>query len=1396
MKEEPPADETDKAIAQAKATGGNVPIDSLTTEFSETVATPAGHLQLTEHPDQQRMKRNGTWVPLDATLVTNSDGTFSPKAAAGSLVLSKGGDGPLATMTSGNGKKLAITAPFSLPAPTVNGDVLTYADVAPDTDLQVTATKFGGLTTVVVLKTRAAAANPVVRDLHFGTTADGVTLSADKSGALTASGSNGAVLWTAPTPQMWDSSTAPTSAAEAAARTADAGAPTANVPTTDAQEHSRATSTQAGPGDGAKVTQMPVKVNADGIDLTPDQNLLAHGTAPFYIDPAWIPYSNQASAWTWVQAAYPNLSNWDRSGSADTDHPGVGLCGYYAAGGSCSPTDTYRSFFQFDTGALNGTTIYSATLTFSEYVSADWSCTNTYPLDLYLTGGISNATTWSNQPGQAGGRLGEDTIGGSGNGACHDNVPFSYDVTSTFQQYAGTYPNLTFGLYGNESNDNAFKRLTTNPSLTVSYDRAPNLPTNPNVTPAPKTISPSRTTQSCGDGNSADWAWLGAGSDRTGAVAINGTVSSPTQAQLYSWSHIWDYNLPGTPDVASGLSSPVPNNSTASFTIPAGVIKDGHSYGYSLMATDNLPGAPWSGATPTCFFKVDLTPPTISFPPVTDLTTQFPPSGSGQVSKLLAGQQGYIPFSATDPNPSGLNSSGVACVTWGPDPQLSDQTTTTACGSAIPANQLPVKPGHWGTNVIYVRAQDNAGNLSPVAQYSFYAAWNPNGPPPAFGNVTGDSVPDIVTADTAGNLRAYTVPGNPLATSVNTADAAKAASSPDGDSWADYRVTHRGSLRGGMNVDDLIVHKDGEANLYFYPNPGNTGIPGVFDSHSQLTKPACDPTVTDCTGYDATNWSTTTQIAALGDPSTTNLDTNKKFQNRTGLLTVEASPDGNGALWYYPTISDATFGSPIKIAATGWKNLQLISPGDWAKQGHPGLWARDVTNGNLYAYTFNLGSGSITDQFGNASTYPIITSIATTATVGNVPYTSAPAMGSDGDLTGAGTSALWAITPSGGVELWTSTVTGTTTAPSLTWNGPSTVLNTSLGADQWPLNAANTNNGIATDSTGQNPLTLPSSPTWTTDHKGNANAAAAFNGSGSMFSTQTTGIWGIYNLTAGTVLNPGQRVTAVNMTLTMQTDGNLILAALNSPTVLWASGTYNHPGATATMQPDGNFVIYDTNRTALWATGTNNNPGALLRLQSDHNLAVYTASNQPIWQSGTFNATYNTPIAVATNGAAVDTSTSYTLSAWVRLDGSTGSDQSFVCQNGDTLPPINLQYMHASQAWGALAPSQDDWNAAWPAVASANGSATTGNWTHLAVTYSADTHALTLYVNGTYAGSTTQSTPWGASTTPNAARAFTIGACYMNNNTTVINKLDGAVSDVRSYPYAMTTQQITALYNS
>ncbi|MEW2135277.1 hypothetical protein AB0892_01500 [Streptomyces sp. NPDC005409] len=146
---------------------------------------------------------SGGWQQVDATLRTTADGAVAPTAVPSQLGFSGGGTGPMATMTTTDGKKLTLKAPFPLPKPALNGDSALYPSVLPGVDLELTATPAGGWRQVLIVHTAEAATSAAVRKLQFPIEADGLTVSADVAGNLKAVDAQGSARFTAPTPVMW-----------------------------------------------------------------------------------------------------------------------------------------------------------------------------------------------------------------------------------------------------------------------------------------------------------------------------------------------------------------------------------------------------------------------------------------------------------------------------------------------------------------------------------------------------------------------------------------------------------------------------------------------------------------------------------------------------------------------------------------------------------------------------------------------------------------------------------------------------------------------------------------------------------------------------------------------------------------------------------------------------------------------------------------------------------------------------------------------------------------------------------------------------------------------------------------------------------------------------------------
>nr|WSX77622.1 hypothetical protein OH826_29495 [Streptomyces sp. NBC_00899] len=1255
------ADATARAQAQAQSSDEPVVVDELTTAYAQTVANPDGTLTETSSAAPVRAKVNGGWAPVDAGLQAGSDGTLSTKASVNKLTLSGGGTAPLATLTSPGGATLAITMPFALPAPTVHGDTAHYPDVLPDVDLDVTANEIGGIREILVVKTAEAASNPALATLHLATSGAGLTMQADAAGNLQAVDAAGNPAFVAPAPMMWDSSGAAT-----AAPAAKSGAEATALATTEAGSDP---STPEGPGTGARTAAIPVTAAAAGVDLRPVAGMLSGSDThyPVFIDPSYIPWDPGSPTWTWIQSAYPSSSdNYGTYGTSHSSQPGVGICGTYPGGGSCSPADKERSYFQFNTSTLvsHNDIVGTAVLNLTQTYSADWSCTNKYGLKLYYSHDtIGHGTTWSSHPADTYTGL-TDNVGGTGSSGCMGDVPFAYTVTSTVKTAveSGNWNNITFGVYGDESDANGLKRLSNQATLAITYDHTPNVPTGMTSTPLPHNASTGSTSPCYAATNPTADAFVGKPAGTTGLV-LKATVSSPTSpAQPVRGDFsVWDDSVTGTPVTphGSGYSSGYASSgSQVSFTVPQGDFTDGHAYGWNVSANDGLASSAASGV---CHFRADFSPPTVSMPTADDqvgsLSVTFPPAGNGQTTGVFVGGGGWVPFTAADPTPAVGVASGLACGRWSFDPELAD--AAWQCGANLPGSSgLAVFPGHWGTNILYVQFEDRAGNLSGIATYAFYVPWNPHGPAPVFGDTTGDGSADIVAAgNTDGGLYEYTVPGNTQATSPATSFGAKAADSPAGDAWKNYRITHRGSLRGGLNVDDLIVHKDGSPELDFYYNPGNTATDGRFDKKSPLDKPACvdDGSGTYCSGYPA-DWSKTLQIAALGDVSSAALDAGH-FRNRTGLLTTETNSAGDAALWFYPTVSDGTLGRPVRLAATGWKNLDLISPGDWNASGRPGVWARDRTTGVIDAYAFTTGTLTPTDVFGDPLGYtvPTLTGISAGTQIGVLSVATAPLIGSDGDLNGDGIADLWSVATNGAITFRPGKTTGGTSATAVSSFAAALAVGATTGAaDQWSLQ------GSGNDTGSVNPATAVGGVTWAADRTGRSPGAAVLDGS--------TG--------------------------------------------------YLH-----------------------------------------------------------------------TAGPALNTTLSYTVSAWVKLD-STAVTQTAVSQGTVNHQAFYLGYYTTTSSWYFMTTTSDAATTSFPTAH--GGKATTGTWTHLTAVYDASSDIMSLYVNGVLASTAA------ANSTPvyNPSAPLTVGGNITLGSTSPYNQFDGSISDVRTFASALTADEVHTVFTS
>ncbi|MCZ7458900.1 FG-GAP-like repeat-containing protein [Streptomyces sp. WMMC940] len=105
-------------------------------------------------------------------------------------------------------------------------------------------------------------------------------------------------------------------------------------------------------------------------------------------------------------------------------------------------------------------------------------------------------------------------------------------------------------------------------------------------------------------------------------------------------------------------------------------------------------------------------------------------------------------------------------------------------------------------------------------------------------------------------------------------------------------------------------------------------------------------------------------------------------------------------------------------------------------------------------------------------------------------------------------------------------------------------------------------------------------------------------------------------LTAGQQLLPGDSLVSASARLTMQTDGDLVIAS-NAGKTLWSTATAGNPGATARFDASGNLIVRSAaDTTTLWESKTAAAGGQAV-LTDRGNLVVYNTQNQSLWSSNT-----------------------------------------------------------------------------------------------------------------------------------------------------------------------------------
>jgi hypothetical protein len=652
------------ARRQAASTGDPVRVQALTTETATTTANPSGTLTYTSSLLPARVRKAGRWIPVDATLKLNADGTWSPKTAAEPLTFSGGDTTPLATMSKGKAS-LAVSWPKPLPTPHASGATLTYPGVLPGVDLRLTANTQGGWSQVLIVKNAKAAANPALAKLSLTTKAQGVTVADDGHGNLAATTPDGRVLFSAPQPAMWDSSGI----------------------------GGQLTAPETGPAPKARVARVQGRLHGRTLSLVPDAKLLgdAHTTYPVFIDPTWNPHYATGGKQHYVetQQGCPTAKNYDSTQYGD---PGVG----YNSWSGCIGVE--RSYFQLAVpSSIWGTHIVSATVDAKENYSA--SCSLSSDVYLYWSGAISSSTRWDAKPSLTS-KLATKSFGP----ACTSEPSGGFSVTSTIAKGASAHwKSWTFALVNSQNGSgdgNYFKRFANNPSMSITYNHVPSKPGN---------LATKVGSTSLGCGTATPYPIVGK-TLATTPPTLNAVVSDGDKDALAATYSYWV----GSGSATTTTSATVASGANAPKQLPSSFMSglaDGSVVSWKVTSSD---GKDTSASSATCHFTVDLHSP--AQPTVKTADNLYPEDSAGVTA---AGTAGKFTVSV-DP---GTNGNDASKFLYGldaapPTSNTPSSQTATASNNAATITVTPVAPG---THTLYVYAVDSAGNVSSQQQYEFTA---------------------------------------------------------------------------------------------------------------------------------------------------------------------------------------------------------------------------------------------------------------------------------------------------------------------------------------------------------------------------------------------------------------------------------------------------------------------------------------------------------------------------------------------------------------------------------------------------------------------------------------------------------------------------------------------------
>jgi Concanavalin A-like lectin/glucanases superfamily len=1042
-----------QAGARARSQGRPVIASALTTPTSQTTVSPAGISTTTESLLPTRAWRGGGWRALDPDLRA-SGGTVAPAVTANGLVLSGGGSAPLAVLDN-HGRTLSLSWPGPLPRPTLSGATATYHGVLPGVNLAVTVTPQGGFSEVLIVTSAKAAADPALARLVLRASAPGMRVSVADGELRVAASAAARPVFTAPPPQMWDSTPAP-----ARTKTVTVKGTVLAVPSGLPADPSA-----AGPGAGSRMAQVPFTVSGSAIVLSPPASALTGRgvTYPVYIDPSFEPdpVGVGASNWTQVDSGFPTTSYWDEGSYLQ-----MGLCDWEPA---CNYLGVARTYFTMPMPSeiTSTTTVDTADL----YMTNVWSATCTAePAHLYGVAAISPSTTWNTQPGW--GTYQQQSFSNACNGSYTDNNVTWNFISNVQGAQANGYGSMTTGLFAaSESTDLQWKQFLSgsgNITLSISYHNPPSTPASLQNAPAGACQASSSSPASIGNDDVTLSATVGDVDNADGDDALSTTFAVYSEATGAAEATYTDQ----TDNAAGGL--------TASVTIPRGTIEGwapdhtgsitAYTYYWEVYTSDDGSPVLTSPTAGPCYFTyqpIGPGQPAVSFP-----------DGNG------SGSTKY-PIGSTIP----VNFTASGCTTGGTDPCPVSYTYQAGVAASV---TVDATAGDWSGSIrvsqvgpieLTVYGTDASGNQGQPSQGNVFDGATPATAYPD-GYFTGGSYPSVLTTGTGADPSLWLSAGTGSGTLAPAADVGSLGTliSPGTDGpgdWAGAIVLH-GDFTG-HDVEDVMAYYPTGTHAGAGVVIGGPGTAAPLIPYSGNVWGFSDGQLSDPTYSNSDNPSVLTGAGNASEHATTGLD------DLIGILgDTSSADDGTGyELDLYSATTTGQYNWQQVLSTTApdgsadWNDYALVTAQPGGNPSAVVLFALDKATGALYESVNPTCDTTVITGCGQGPSSTLVGMPGTWTTIAAPWGATAPALVS-ADVNSAGS-----------IELWT--MTGSTLTPYVVSGTAATAENSgtavSYPAHDWQLNdgsqyALGSSASAATDSitaSSGDKATFATGSSWGTD---------------------------------------------------------------------------------------------------------------------------------------------------------------------------------------------------------------------------------------------------------------------------------------------------------------------------